>query len=83
MPQHKQAVKRVRQNEKNRKRNNAKRSKLSTLIKKAMQATDKDEAQEHYRNAVSYIDKMTAKGIIHRNYAAKKKSKLTIHLNSL
>lgn len=83
MPQHKQAVKRVRQNETHRKRNKAKRSKLFTLTKNALQAAEKDEAQEHYRKAVSYIDKMTAKGMIHRNNAARKKAKLTAHLNSL
>jgi len=83
MPQHQQAVKRVRQNETHRQRNKAKRSKLSTLIKNVEQATSKDEANEHYKKAVSYIDKMTAKGIIHRNNAAHKKSRLATQLNNL
>lgn len=83
MPQHKQAIKRVRQNETHKQRNKARRSKLSTLIKNVRQATDKDEAQETYRKAISYIDKMAAKGMIHRNNAARKKASLTAHFNSL
>lgn len=83
MPQHQQAVKRVRQNETHRQRNIAKRSKLRTLYKKALNAEDKAEAEEHYKKAVSYLDKMSTKGIIHPNNAARKKSKLSKHLNSL
>ncbi len=83
MPQHQQAVKRVRQNETHRQRNKTKRSKMSTLYKKALNATEKEEAQEHYKKAVSYLDKMSTQGIIHPNNAARKKSKLTKHVNSL
>ncbi len=83
MPQHKQAIKRVRQNETHRKRNKAKRSKLSTLISNVMNTTDEERAQAHYKKAVSYIDKMATDGIIHANNAARKKSKLTRHINNL
>jgi len=83
MPQHKSAVKRVRQNETRRQRNQAKRSKMKTLIKNAMQATDKEEAQEAAKEASSYLDKMAAKELIHENYAARKKSKIATHVNNL
>lgn len=83
MPQHQQAVKRVRQNETHRKRNVSKRSKLATVYKKALNATDKEEAETYFKEAVSYLDKMANKGIIHPNNAARKKSKLATHLNSL
>ncbi len=83
MPQHQQAVKRVRQNETHRQRNKAKRSKLKTLLNNAFNATEKEEAQEHYRKAVSYLDKMSTKGILHPNNAARKKAKLTKHVNDL
>lgn len=83
MPQHQQAVKRVRQNKTHEDRNKAKRSKLRTLYKKALNTTDKEEAQVHHKKAVSYLDKMSGKGIIHPNNAARKKSKLAKHLNSL
>lgn len=83
MPQHKQAIKRVRQNEKRRQHNRKQRSKMNTLINNVLETTDKEEAQELYKKAVSYLDKMTAKDQIHRNNAARKKSKLTKHVNNL
>lgn len=83
MPQHKQAIKRVRQNEKRRQHNRKQRSKMNTLVNKVLETTDKEEAQELHKKAVSYLDKMTNKGKIHRNNAARKKSKLTKHVNNL
>ncbi len=83
MPQHKSAVKRVRQNEKRRQRNQPKRSKLKTLVKKALETTEKEEAKEAVKEATSYLDKMAAKGLIHENFAARKKSKLAQHVNNL
>jgi len=83
MPQHKQAKKRVRQNEKRRQHNRRQRSKMNTLISNVYEATEKEEAQEHHKKAVSYLDKMTAKGQIHRNNAARKKSKMTKYVDNL
>lgn len=83
MPQHKQAIKRVRQNEKRRKHNRKQRSKMNTLINNALEETDKEAAEEKMKEAVSYLDKMSAKGKIHPNNAARKKSKLAKHLNNL
>lgn len=83
MPQHKSAVKRVRQNEKRRQRNQAKRSKMNTLINKALETTDKDEAEKVFKEASSYLDKMAAKDLIHQNFAARKKSKIATHVNNL
>jgi small subunit ribosomal protein S20 len=83
MPQHKSAVKRVRQNEKRRQQNQPKRTKLKTLVKKALETTEKEEAKEAVKEATSYLDKMAAKGLIHENFAARKKSKLAQHVNNL
>lgn len=83
MPQHQSAIKRVRQNEKRRKRNQQKRSKMRTLVKNVLEATDKEEAEKYYKEATSYLDKMTSKGLIHENNAARKKSKMTKHVNNL
>lgn len=83
MPQHKSAVKRVRQNEKRRQQNQPKRSKLKTLVTKALETTEKEEAKEAVKEATSYLDKMAAKGLIHENFAARKKSKLAQHVNNL
>lgn len=83
MPQHKSAIKRVRQNEKRRKHNQPQRSKMKTLVKKALETTDKAQAQEAVREATSYLDKMAAKGLVHENFAARRKSKLAQHMNNL
>lgn len=83
MPQTKQAIKRVRQAEKRREHNRTRKSKMKTLIKNVMSATDKAQAEAALKDAVSYIDRMSVKGIIHTNNAARKKAALTKHVNNL
>ncbi|SMO74478.1 30S ribosomal protein S20 [Gracilimonas mengyeensis] len=83
MPITKQAIKRVRQAEKNRKHNRSRRSKMRELIKEVYDQNDKAEAEKALKEAVSYIDRMTVKGIIHKNNAARKKSQLTNYVNNL
>lgn len=83
MPQTKQAIKRVRQAEQKRNHNRNRRSKLRTLIKKVFSETDKSKAQDTLKEAVSYIDRMSVKGIIHKNTAARKKAQLDKYVNNL
>lgn len=83
MPQHKSAIKRVRQDEKRNEHNRTRRSKMRTLVKKVFSATDKAEAEVALKEATSYIDKMSVKGIVHQNNAARKKAQLTKHVNNL
>jgi small subunit ribosomal protein S20 len=83
MPQHKSAIKRLRQSEKRKQHNNTRRSKMRTLIKKVLSETDKETAQKNLKEATSFIDRLSVKGIIHPNNAARKKAKLTKHVNSL
>lgn len=85
MPNHKSAIKRVRQNEKKRLVNRANRSTVRTEIKKlrsAISAGDKAQSQELLSGTVSAIDKAVNKGILHKNTAARYKSRLTGHVNS-
>jgi len=82
MPQHRSAEKRVRQNERRRIRNKQKRSKLKTAIKKVKTAPDKKTAEIELKNAISTLDKMALKGIIHKNKAANIKSKLNKSVNA-
>jgi len=56
---------------------------MRTLIKSVLTADTKKVADEHYSEAVSFIDKMASKNIIHKNNAARQKSKIANHLNSL
>ena len=81
----KSQIKRNRQSELARQRNKATRSALRTRIKNFMTATesgDKDAATEAYREATRALDKAAGKGIIHRNTAANKKSRLAKRLNA-
>ncbi len=86
MANHKSALKRVRQNEKRKEINRSNRSKLRTSIKKvraAVTSNDKAVSSEQLLSTVSLIDKAVNKGIIHRNTAARHKSRLTRHVNAL
>ncbi len=71
----KSQMKRNRQNEKRRVRNRAVRSEISTRAKAAM-AADTDTQEETLRLAIKRIDKAAAKGMLHKNTAARRKSRL-------
>lgn len=75
--------KRIRQAEKARLRNKHYKSLMKTMIKKVKNAGSKEEAEPLYREAVSIIDSIVGKGIIHKNNAANKKSKLAAHIAKL
>lgn len=86
MPNHKSAEKRVRQNEKRNAINTSNKSRLRTQIKKlrtALAAGDKGQTQELLNPTISTIDKAVNKGILHKNTAARYKSRLTSHVNDL
>jgi small subunit ribosomal protein S20 len=74
----KSQIKRNRQNERRRLRNKAVKSELKTRIKRADEAVaaSAEDAGERLRRAVKALDMAAAKGIIHKNQAANRKSKL-------
>ncbi len=81
-----QAKKRVKQAEVSRQRNVADRSRLRTFIKKvliAIESKDYAVATEAFRAAQPVLDKMAVKGIIHRNKAARHKSRLNARIKAL
>jgi small subunit ribosomal protein S20 len=71
-------IKRNRQNERRRLRNKAVRSELLTRTKSAVTAADTsaEDADERLRQAMQRIDTAAAKGVIHKNEAARRKSRL-------
>jgi small subunit ribosomal protein S20 len=84
MPNHKSAEKRQRQNEKRRVINRNNRGRVRTGIKKLRAALDGGEAgdvQNLLPVTVSLIDKAVQKGVLHRNAAARYKSRLTVRAN--
>ena len=81
MPNHKSAEKRMRQNEKRRKINRGNRSKLRTSIKdlrSVLSSGDADKITQLLPRTVSTIDKAVQKGVLHKNAAARFKSRLTV-----
>jgi small subunit ribosomal protein S20 len=81
-----QSRKRARQSEKRRQHNASLRSRLRTRIKavsKAIDKGDKETAQSAFKDAVSVIDKTASKGLIHKNSAARTKSRLNNRLRAL
>ncbi|MBJ68427.1 MAG: 30S ribosomal protein S20 [Acidimicrobiaceae bacterium] len=77
----KSQIKRNRQNEKRRGRNKAIRSEINSRVKNALQADGGDE--EALRLAIKKIDKAASKNILHKNTAARKKSRLVKRFNDL
>ncbi|MDW7740369.1 MAG: 30S ribosomal protein S20 [Bacillota bacterium] len=80
MPNIKSAAKRARQNITRENRNRRVKSILKTSIRRfeeSLQSGDMEEAQAKFYNAVRQIDKAAAKGIVHKNNAARKKSRLS------
>lgn len=81
-----QAKKRARQAEVRRQHNASLRSAVRTSIKKVIKAIEAGvlpEAQAAYQAAVPIIDRMASKGIIHKNKAARHKSRLLGHIKKL
>lgn len=82
----KSQIKRIRTNEKRRQRNLAVKSELKTLVRRtreAVEAGDKEAAIEALRIASRKLDKAVSKGVIHRNQAANRKSKLARRVASI
>jgi len=83
MPNNAAAQKRMRQEQKRRLHNRSIKSLVKTQITKARQAIATDaEAEEAVRAAVSELDRAAKKGVIHRNNAARRKSRLMKQLNA-
>ena len=86
MPNIKSAKKRVLLAEARNARNKAEKSALKTAIKKFEAAAadgDRTEAEATYKVAVKAVDKAAAKGLMHKNNAAHKKSSQTKKLNTM
>lgn len=81
-----QARKRARQATKHYQHNTAQRSNFRTYLKKVIKAValgNKEEAEAAYKAAVPVIDKMVSKGLIHKNKAARHKSRLNARVYSM
>ncbi|WP_440997280.1 30S ribosomal protein S20 [Arhodomonas sp. SL1] len=80
------AKKRARQTEKRRRHNQARRSMMRTQIKQVVQAIeagDKAKAEAAYNEAVPVLDRFATRGLIHKNKAARHKSRLAKRIKAL
>lgn len=81
-----QALKRAKQSEKSRQQNMTLRTRLRTHIKRVVYRADEGDSEATttaYKEAVPYIDSAVNKGLIHRNKAARLKSRLNARIVKL
>ncbi len=86
MPNHKSSEKRVRQSERRRQINRSNRTRVRTAIKKLRTALSSNNGQELKAllpETISTIDKAVQKGVMHKNAAARYKSRLTTRANEI
>jgi small subunit ribosomal protein S20 len=83
---HKSAEKRYRQSERRRQRNVATKSHVKTRVKAVLASVtskDEDKSREELLRAVKVIDKAASKGVVHKNTASRRISRLTRKVNTL
>jgi small subunit ribosomal protein S20 len=80
---HKSAQKRARQTKKRTEYNKFYKTRVKTAVKNVLASKTKETAEKELKSAVSALDKVAVKGIIHRNKAAHTKSRLTRYVNTL
>ena len=85
MPNIKSAIKRVKVTSTKTLQNSMIKSALKTSVKKFDEAlkTGDEKVQDLYKKATKFIDKAAAKGVLHKNTAARKKSSISKKLNTL
>ena len=86
MANHKSALKRARQSETRRLRNKHYKTRVKTAIKQvkaSVESGDQEKARENFKKAVSLLQKTASKGVLHKNTAARKISRLARQVNQL
>jgi len=76
MAHHKSALKRIRQTAKRRLYNRENKKAVKLAVRAVREAKTYEEAFDFFKKATSVLDRVAAKGIIHKNNAANKKSNL-------
>ena len=83
MAHHKAAIKSIKSDKERQERNNVERKSLRTAIKHVKQALNREQAEKALEIAISKLDKAARKGHIHKNNAARNKSRLIKRVRSL
>lgn len=79
----KSVMKRIRQAQKANTMNKHYKSMMKSAIKKTLALKNKENSESVLKETISIIDKVTRKGIIHKNKAARQKSRITTYVNNL
>ncbi len=83
MAHHKSALKRIRQSKRRRLYNRLNKKRVKEVIKSVKSTENFEEAFEKLKLATKVLDKVAARGILHKNNVANKKSKLAKFVNAL
>ncbi len=86
MPEQGSAQKRQRQSENRREKNRAVKSRIKTKIRsffESVEENDVESSKEKFKEIMKLIDTAAGKGVFHKRTAARKKSRLQKHLNSI
>ena len=86
MANHKSAIKRARQSEEQRVRNRSRKTRMKNVIRdleEVIAGKSPEKAAEQLKKAVSVIAKTASKGVVHKNTASRKISRLTRGVNAL
>jgi small subunit ribosomal protein S20 len=83
MANHPSAEKRARVAKRRAARNAAAKSKMKSAIKRVRSATEKAKGAADLNKTIKLLDRLAAKGVIHKNKAANQKSKLTRLVNAM
>ncbi|MGQ9818859.1 MAG: 30S ribosomal protein S20 [Candidatus Kapaibacteriales bacterium] len=83
MAHHKSALKRIRQNEKRRVYNRRNKMVAKKIVKAIKKAKSFEDARELLSQAYKILDRISARGVIHKNNASNKKSRLARFVNKL
>jgi len=81
MAHHKSAIKRIRTSNKARERNRQYRSKMRTVMRRVHESENDETRRTNLHHACAILDRLVSKGVIHRNTAARRKSKLNLYVN--
>lgn len=86
MANHKSALKKIKQDKVRQMRNKAYKTRLKNVVKSveaAISESNKEAAQTALQDAISTLDRVASKGVIHKNKASRKKSRLTKKVNAI
>ena len=83
MAHHKSAIKRIRQIAVRRLRNRYYAKTTRNAIRSLRSVTNQSEAKKKYNSVASMLDKLAKRGVIHKNNASNKKSRLAKYINRL